>query len=337
MSEKAKLCVIFDKHDIRKLLLPSGIPDTVQELDSIIRETFQTQGNFTLQYKDAKFGEFFSLTTTAEIKNKYTIKVVFVNPVILTFSEIDQIKNTSPPSDVSSIASSVSSSADTLLLSSPESHGQQSQPWHACFEIPQFANSLTLVIRHFRKEGTLLINPSIKSKILEILAENIYQYCAYPTSTQISAGAEALIQKHPCLREPGSYSGHCGWQTWLKYKMANYRTKLRSLGCPELAVNSVKNKSSADLPPPTGESLQTLENERIALLSEVRKKDNWNIVNETMAKNFSYRRQETTIKTYRIVFIRKYTLLNQIKHEFKRITTIDLEVTFMANLDKYTS
>nr|XP_015206550.1 PREDICTED: uncharacterized protein LOC102682436 [Lepisosteus oculatus] len=279
MSEKAKLCVIFDKHDIRKLLLPSGIPDTVQELDSIIRETFQTQGNFTLQYKDAKFGEFFSLTTTAEIKNKYTIKVVFVNPVILTFSEIDQIKNTSPPSDVSSIASSVSSSADTLLLSSPESH------------------------------GTLLINPSIKSKILEILAENIYQYCAYPTSTQISAGAEALIQKHPCLREPGSYSGHCGWQTWLKYKMANYRTKLRSLGCPELAVNSVKNR----------ESLQTLENERIALLSEVRKKDNWNIVNETMAKNFSYRRQET------------------IKHEFKRITTIDLEVTFMANLDKYTS
>ncbi|KTG03254.1 hypothetical protein cypCar_00039205, partial [Cyprinus carpio] len=72
----AKLRVILQDHDIRKLDLPHGIPGTVSELESIMRKTFGLNGNFTLHYKDADFGEeYFSLTSTSEIKDKDTIKI----------------------------------------------------------------------------------------------------------------------------------------------------------------------------------------------------------------------------------------------------------------------
>ncbi|KAI9536427.1 hypothetical protein NQZ68_033686 [Dissostichus eleginoides] len=39
------------------------------------------------------------------------------------------------------------------------------------------------------------------------------------------------------LKEPGSFSGYYGWQQSIKYKMANYRTKLRGYGVPEAPSN----------------------------------------------------------------------------------------------------
>ena len=314
MSEPAKLRVILDDHEIRKLVLPSGIPDSCHDLEMIIRATFQLQGNFTLHYKDADFGDFFSLTTTADLKDKDTVKVVLVEPLYITLSEnvpseSASISDASTPSDASSSSSSFSSSAETVLLSSPENHGR-SQQWPSHFEIPDFAYDTELILESanaaFRKDGKFFNNPSIKSDILEKLAERIYQFCAYPTSEQICSVAEALVQKHPCLKEPGSFSGYYGWQTRLKYKMGNYRSKLRSLGCPELVVNSVNSKRAAAkavkkpckaevnfFPPhPTGESKQSLEKERVDLLTEVKKKDNWKIISEMMSKTFSYRRQE---------------------------------------------
>ena len=40
--------------------------------------------------------------------------------------------------------------------------------------------------------------------------------------------------QHPCLKEPGSFSGTYGWHQSLKYKCGNDRTKRKALGCPEL-------------------------------------------------------------------------------------------------------
>lgn len=54
--------------------------------------------------------------------------------------------------------------------------------------------------------------------------------------------ALALVTKHPCLKEQGSVSGNYGWKISLKYKMANYRTRLRNIGCPELCIHAVKEK-----------------------------------------------------------------------------------------------
>lgn len=54
--------------------------------------------------------------------------------------------------------------------------------------------------------------------------------------------AEALILRHPCLRENTSPLGYEGWKMSLKYKLSNYRTQLRKVGCPEVCVNSLRNK-----------------------------------------------------------------------------------------------
>lgn len=96
----------------------------------------------------------------------------------------------------------------------------------------------------YESDGSLLQNPSMNSDILEKLAEAIFHYTAYPTGLQIQAVVEALIKKkHPCLREPGtSFSGMYGWQQRLKYKMANYRSKMRrcEVPCPEFDIKSGK-------------------------------------------------------------------------------------------------
>lgn len=122
--------------------------------------------------------------------------------------------------------------------------------------------------------------------------------------------AEALVKKYPCLKEPGSFSGYYGWQQSLKYKMANYRTKLCGYGVPEVMCNALKRKSPADqksaknvkkprkaevnyLPPyPAGEDEESQEQERIQLLTEVRKRDNNKLIKEKMAKTFAHRRNE---------------------------------------------
>lgn len=41
--------------------------------------------------------------------------------------------------------------------------------------------------------------------------------------------AEALIKRHPCLSEPGSFNGCYGWKQRLKTIMGNYRTVQNAL------------------------------------------------------------------------------------------------------------
>ncbi|KAL7869639.1 hypothetical protein AOLI_G00136270 [Acnodon oligacanthus] len=78
-----------------------------------------------------------------------------------------------------------------------------SQQWPSHFQIPEFAYDTALILESdniaFKKNGTFLNNPSIKSDILEKLAEKIYQFCEYPTNQQICSVSEALVQKHPCF------------------------------------------------------------------------------------------------------------------------------------------
>ena len=88
----AKLRVILQESDIRRLDLPLGIPATVGELEAVVRETFGITGNFVLHYKDVDFGEeYFSLNSTGELKDRDTIKVHIVEPptVTLTFTDLD--------------------------------------------------------------------------------------------------------------------------------------------------------------------------------------------------------------------------------------------------------
>lgn len=136
-------------------------------------------------------------------------------PQALTLTVVPQ-ESTPDASDVSSLGecSSLSgNSVDTDILS-PSPSGKQS-PWPAVLPIPTFSHNTELALRQgneiYLRDGTT-VTSSVKSNILERLAEAMFSYTAYPNDAQRCAVAEALVAKHPCLKEPGSFNGIYGWQ-----------------------------------------------------------------------------------------------------------------------------
>uniref|UniRef100_A0A3Q1AU35 Uncharacterized protein n=1 Tax=Amphiprion ocellaris TaxID=80972 RepID=A0A3Q1AU35_AMPOC len=190
----------------------------------------------------------------------------------------------------------------------------------------------------------LTLNTKPKSDILNVLTEDIYKYTPYPTDAHFSEVAKALIEKHPCLKEPGSFNGAYGWKQRLKYKMGNYRTQLKVLGCPELSINakSKDNKSAARKMKrarraeanfyPTlllGETSDTLERERLDILMEMQKRNDDQVVRDKMAWTFAYRRQEVVDQQPRIEdFKTRWPALfseREVNEEFHRLVAIPLE------------
>ncbi|KAL0969925.1 hypothetical protein UPYG_G00234620 [Umbra pygmaea] len=363
--EATVLRVILGEN-IQKLRLPSGIPVTMQDLIFSVKETFEITEEFSLQYMDTEFGDYFTLSSTADIQNKDTIKVVYTSSTILTVCPDKNIDNVaidscSTATTYQSEDSAGYSASCDMLIVSPKSFPERVQ-WPEQFEIPCFSHESEIVLARaneaYRKEGTLLTNPRIKSDILERLAECIYMYTAYPTSLQIISVAKALIQTHPCLKEPGSVSGHYTWQTSIKYKMGNYRTKLRGFGVPEVECNMLKHKHPDDKKPaknvkkarraevnylplyPVGENAESLEKERIQLVTDAKKKDNTRMIQEKMTKTFSHRRHEVVNQCPSVKDLKdRWPALfetTQIKQEFQRITTKQLEPKFLSMLDQYT-
>lgn len=72
--ESAKLRVIFG-HIIEKLTIPSGIPETMDELKLTVKQTLNITRDFSLQYSDPDFEDFFTLNSTAQIKHMATIRL----------------------------------------------------------------------------------------------------------------------------------------------------------------------------------------------------------------------------------------------------------------------
>ena len=314
MSASAVLRIILGENDSSKVTLPLGIPGSVDELKSEIKRQCEVSGDFRLQYKDIDFDEFINLTSTSDIQNKATVKVIYLPNYSSTISPC--LSPQTPTQDENR-----SMSSDTDILSSPSSSSSSSSsslrcaPWPDVFPVPVFAYDVEIQLQRansdFESNGTLFSpSPKMKSDILECLASQIIKYKAYPSNAEFDEVAEALVKKHPCLREQGSVTGFSGWKISLKYKMANFRTKLRNIGCSELNVNSLKHKQSGQHTSPNqvkkprraevnfcpdfpvGHTKESLEQERLLLLSEVTKKNNQQVVKEKMEKTFAYRRHE---------------------------------------------
>lgn len=306
----AKLLVILNSDDTRKLILPDGIPETIEQLLNEVRKVCELNGNFRLQYQDRDFGDaLVNLTSTAELEDLTTVKVI---PITDDCSEGFNI--------TASNESVCTQSDDTELLSSPSSTvSTRTQLWPRVFPIPTFSYETELQLEtgnavHRSNMTRLSMSSKLKSDILEKVAEEMFQYKAYPTDADFSDVAEALIKKHPCLSETGSFNGCYGWKQRLKTKMGNYRTQLKGIGCSELLVNSFKSKAPGDALPAknvkkpkrgeanhipdirTGETSDKLENERLSLLSEVKKRNNRTVIKSKMDKTFSVRRQEIVEK-----------------------------------------
>lgn len=261
MTSPVRLRIILGEQNSQKVILQHGIPTSVSDLSKEIEKQCNVQGNFRLQFMDPDFdNEFMNLMSTSEIQDKSTLKVVLLTS--------DRDNSPTPQLDTSQSRSTCSSpalslsSCDTMILSSPSTSASsdcvasaspepssriKSSAWPAVFTVPRFAYDAELKLDQgnaaFKTHGTFLSpDPKLKMAIFDGLAEEIVRYKVYPTNTEYSQVAEALIEKHPCLKERGSANGYSGWKASVKYKLANYRTKLRNIGCAEVTVNSLKHK-----------------------------------------------------------------------------------------------
>lgn len=106
--------------------------------------------------------------------------------------------------------------------------------------------------QNFQDSATLLL----KSDILDGLASEIVKYKMYPSTSEFHDVAQALITKHPCLKEQGSVTGFCGWTISLKYKMSNYRTRVEHQWCqPEVKCCGSKSEPGEEAKKSRGQLL----------------------------------------------------------------------------------
>lgn len=225
----AKLRVILNPDDTRKLILPDRIPESMEQLMDEVRKVCGLNGKFRLQYQDRDFGDaLVNLTSTVELEDLATVKIIPITDdccQVTTLTVCDDIVSTQ--------------SDDTQLLSTPcSSVSTRTQMWPHEFPIPTFSYDTELQLEKgnavFQSNNTRsALSSKTKSDILEKL-EDIFKFKAYPTDADFSDVAEALIKKHPCLSEPGSCNSCYGWKQRLKTKMGNYRTQLKGLGCSEV-------------------------------------------------------------------------------------------------------
>ncbi|XP_057196120.1 uncharacterized protein LOC130557969 isoform X3 [Triplophysa rosa] len=360
----AKLLVIVSEDDSRKLLLPDGIPESVDELVEKVREACGLKGKFRLQYQDKDFGDVFvNLTNTGELQSLCTLKIIPL-PDEESFTVQTNDGTQSNDDTLSSFGSG--DTDDTIILSPPgsETVSTRNQQWPKEFNIPRFSYDTELQLERgnslFKANGTrLTVAPKMKSDILEKICDEIYKYKSYPSSANFCEVSEALIKKHPCLAEKGSFNGCYGWTQRFKMKMGNLRTQLKGLGCPEFLANSLKTKASDNAFPaknvkrpkrgeanhipsvPAGVSSENLETERLALLKEVKKRNNACTIREKMTKTFALRRREVVENQPSVQELQERwpALFQQeeINAEFLRITTLPLQSRFLASLDRQSS
>jgi hypothetical protein len=191
---------------LSKVLIPSP-----QILDSI-------------SYKDKDFDDFFTLTSEDYLRDKDRLKVGN-EPQIFTLTIVPQEEKLNN-SDVCSQSDSHSVDSHDILILSP-SPAERKDPWPTLFCIPTFSHNTELALRQgnemYLRDGTLLTSPNVTHGILEHLEQAMFSYTAYPNNAQRSAVAQALIEKHPCLKEPYSFYGCNGWQKSLKCKCGKYQ------------------------------------------------------------------------------------------------------------------
>lgn len=272
---------------------------------------------------DADFKEFMNLSPVFEIQHKSTLKVIYipisspVEPCITLYTE-DSFEETSsttcsePETPASSLA--LSCSDDMLYTSTPHSSPETQlsllSPWPKVFQVPKFTHKAEFELHQknteFETNGTYFNpGPKLKWVILDGLAQEIMKYTKDYQCEEVAA---ALTRVHLCLMQLGSKTGFWGWISHLGIKCKTI--KLGWLGHPEIHVNSLKHKregqgkAAADIKKPwkaevnyiplnpKGKTTESLENERMALLSELKKRDNEVVIKAKMEKSFSHQRLE---------------------------------------------
>ena len=275
----------------RKLKLSSR-PASVDALIRIIKEQLQLDPDFSLEYEDPDFdGNRTELFQIDELPQTAVVHIV-----------------------LSGDSSSYASTEILSDVSSPE----RVQRWPTGqFPIPKFSFDVELVLQkgneEYEKNGKLLdLRRDQKHDILETLAKTMFSFKAYESKQQREQVAEALVTKHPCLKEAGSANGWDGWTQSIAFKAGNYNTKLKKAGCLEVVANSGKRsrnqpdnesphtnvkrarRAEVNFMPnfPQGQDEASLELLRTNIVEEVQKtENNLALISKMMQNTFALRRQ----------------------------------------------
>lgn len=303
------LRVIVSLQEIRRVTL-QDVPSSVDELCTVLRNTLGLRGNFLLQFEDPDFGnELCNLTDMKDLPTeRATLKVVFTFPESVSDSTLDTAslssQSTASHSPANSSTASCSLASNSTAIPIPRSSGDLTD-WPDPFVIPEFSHDVEFQLRvaneAYANDGAIMVvSKSVKSEILDRLADHIIKITPYPTKVNLENVAKALVLKHPSLREPGSGQG------WMKFslifKMGNYRQKMMAAGCPEVLVNkrkrgkgngkSVKKSKKGEIhylpQPPEGQTAVKSEEARKTMLLEVQKRDpDLQVLDELMTATFS--------------------------------------------------
>ncbi|XP_060754203.1 uncharacterized protein LOC132864800 isoform X2 [Neoarius graeffei] len=239
--------------------------------------------------------------------------------------------------------------------------GRRSSAWPSPFPIPSFSYDVELRLQKangiYNDNGTLLdVTRDIKSEILDKIAQAVFELTAYPDRSEIDSVAMALVNKYPCLREPGSGNGWNGWRMSIAFKIGNYRQKLRNAGCEEVKVNERRGSREEGRPglkkarraevhflpdQPAGQTQDAMEKDRKALTAEMEKRSpNMTFINDAMDRTFPLRRKEIVDQEPGVDLVkRRWPALfmeYQVNCEFHRITMVDLQRKFLGFLETHT-
>uniref|UniRef100_A0A667XBA7 Uncharacterized protein n=1 Tax=Myripristis murdjan TaxID=586833 RepID=A0A667XBA7_9TELE len=318
--------------EIRRLAV-EDVPSSIEEMYQVLRTKLGLRGGFILQFEDPDFNN--QLCNLTDIKDlpveRATLKVLFT------------------ADDTSDCT------LDTASL--PSVSSGDSVEWPAPFPIPQFSHDVELQLKEanckYCNDGTLMVIPKgLKTNILDTLADSMSKISAYPERQHYENVAKALVEKHPCLLEPGSDKGWYSWFHSLKFKLGNFRQKLSAAGCPEVVINKrkgggskgkcVKKSKKGEVnycpDPPEGQSPEIVEEKRKIMAAEMMKRDpDHQLLGDMMVATFSQRRKEIIGDQPLITeVISRWPALfhgRQIQAEFKRIVTTDLLESFLDGLD----
>ncbi|KAL7873971.1 hypothetical protein SRHO_G00049410 [Serrasalmus rhombeus] len=353
------LRVILSPSDIRKLSILT--PSSVEELVNILCDKLQIENGFLIQYEDPDFNyELHNLNDISELPpDKATLRLHW--EIVLNAAPSDSDLSDFTLDTASKSSSTHSSTSDSATAFDSEQLSpctSRSDQWPSQFPIPLFSYDVELRLQKanedFKKNGTTLnVTRDIKMHVLEKLAEAVFSYKAYPKDCELEKVACALVDKHPCLKAPGSNGGWEGWKLSLKFKMANYCQKLRYAGCPEITVHfrqgssrpSLKRPQKSELnflpDHPVGFSEEDLEKERALMEEEVKKKDmSLSVLNSKMEMTFSLRRKEIVADQPLVSTVKQrwpgLFIEEQVYAKFQRIDCIDLKSTFLTSLDNHT-
>lgn len=229
------LCVVLAPDNIRRLNIFENLT-SVEHLKTILQERLQIKEDFLIQFEDPEFeNELCNLTNITELPPETAVLKILQK--VPEESELE--------TSISSLdTDSMSSPSDSSNRSSPfvSVRQRENSQWPSPFPIPRFSYDVELRLEkgnvNCKEDGTLLTVPrEMKMDILDCNAQAIFSFKAYPNNQELESVSAALIEKYPCLKDPGSGTGYHSWTMSIKYKVGNYRQKLRLAGCSEVSVN----------------------------------------------------------------------------------------------------